>query len=49
MPRQARMKSKTGIYHVMVRGTSQQNIFHEEEDFLRYLELLDLPLLSLLV
>lgn len=41
MPRQARMKSKTGIYHVIVRGISQQNIFHDEEDFMKYLEMLE--------
>ena len=41
MPRQARVKSKTGIYHVIVRGISQQNIFHDEEDFIRFLEMLD--------
>ena len=41
MPRQARIKSKTGIYHVIVRGISQQNIFHDDEDYRRYLDLLD--------
>jgi REP element-mobilizing transposase RayT len=35
------MKSKTGIYHVIVRGIAQQNIFHDEDDFLRYLEMVD--------
>ena len=38
MPRKPREKSATGIYHVIVRGTSQQDIFHEEEDFHKYLE-----------
>lgn len=38
MPRKPRTKSETGIYHVMVRGIGQQDIFYEEEDFLRYLE-----------
>lgn len=38
MPRKPREKSETGIYHVIVRGMGQQNIFHEEDDFQRYLE-----------
>lgn len=33
MPRSARMKSKTGIYHVMFRGINRQNIFEDEEDY----------------
>lgn len=41
MPRLARKKSKTGIYHVMVRGTAQQNIFHDDEDLMKYLQMLD--------
>ena len=32
MPRQARKKSKTGIYHIMMRGINQQIIFEDEED-----------------
>lgn len=38
MPRKPREKSQTGIYHVMVRGIGQQDIFHEEDDFHRYFE-----------
>lgn len=38
MPRKPREKSETGIYHVIVRGIGQQDIFHEEDDFQRYLE-----------
>ncbi|KUP04420.1 transposase [Bacillus coahuilensis p1.1.43] len=41
MPRKARKKSRTGIYHVMIRGINQQMIFEEDEDkyaFLRTLE-----------
>ncbi len=33
MPRQARKKSKTGIYHIMVRGINRQNIFEDDEDY----------------
>jgi len=38
MPRKARVKSATGIYHVIVRGIGQQDIFHEADDFQKYLE-----------
>ena len=38
MPRKAREKCETGIYHVIVRGIGQQDIFHEEDDFQKYLE-----------
>lgn len=27
MPRSARLKSESGIYHVMLRGTDKRNIF----------------------
>ena len=38
VPRKPREKSETGIYHVIVRGIGQQDIFYEEDDFQRYLE-----------
>ena len=38
MPRRAREKSESGIYHVMVRGINRQDIFHDEEDYSQYLE-----------
>jgi len=31
MPRQARKKSASGIYHIMLRGINQQIIFNDEE------------------
>lgn len=40
MPRKARERSKTGIYHIVVRGINKQEIFHDEEDIIRYLETL---------
>ena len=40
MPRQAREKSQSGIYHVMLRGINQQQIFEENEDFERFLYIL---------
>ncbi|QSX06717.1 hypothetical protein JYG23_04505 [Sedimentibacter sp. zth1] len=27
MPRQARVKSSTGIYHIMIRGINKEKIF----------------------
>ncbi|WP_371367001.1 hypothetical protein SRRS_11350 [Sporomusa rhizae] len=41
MPRQAREKSGSGIYHLMVRGINKQNIFEDEEDRKRFLETLE--------
>jgi putative transposase len=32
MPRPARQKSKSGIYHVMLRGINRQTIFHDDKD-----------------
>ena len=32
MPRRAREKSSTGIYHVVLRGINRQIIFEEDED-----------------
>lgn len=40
MPRTARKKSETGIYHVIVRGINRQDIFHDDEDRKRYLNTL---------
>ena len=38
MPRRARQESSTGIYHAMLRGINQQNIFHDREDNLKFLD-----------
>ena len=40
MPRQARKKSKTGIYHIMLRGINGQQIFADNEDYEKLLEIL---------
>jgi len=32
MPRHAREKSCTGIYHIMLRGINRQAIFEDDED-----------------
>lgn len=37
MPRHAREKSGTGIYHIMIRGANKQELFHDDEDRLRFL------------
>lgn len=38
--RKRRVYSKTGIYHVVIRGVNKQNIFFEKEDKLKFLQLL---------
>lgn len=40
MPRQAREKCESHIYHVMLRGVNRQQIFEDEEDCTRFLEIL---------
>lgn len=37
MPRQARQKSEYGIYHIMIRGINKQQIFQENEDYQKFL------------
>ena len=41
MPRRARQQSKTGIYHIMIRGINQQNIFVDNEDNKKFLDTLN--------
>lgn len=38
MPRKAREKSRTGIYHIVLRGINRQSIFEDEEDRLKLIE-----------
>jgi len=40
MPREARKKSRSGIYHVLLRGRDGQDIFHDDEDYARFLDTL---------
>jgi len=40
MPRQARKKSESGIYHIMIRGINRQIIFEDEEDVQVFLKTL---------
>lgn len=37
MPRAARRKSKTGIYHIMLRGVNKQDLFEDDTDRLEFL------------
>ena len=41
MPRVAREKSRSGIYHVMLRGANRQEIFHDDEDCLKFLNIIE--------
>jgi len=38
MPRQARKRSSTGIYHIMLRGIDKRNIFLDNEDRMKFIE-----------
>lgn len=38
MPREPRRKSRSGIYHIMLRGINRQTIFEDDEDKRRFLE-----------
>ncbi len=40
MPRRAREKSKTGIYHIILRGSNKQEIFHDDEDNSKFIDVL---------
>lgn len=40
MPRQARKKSETGVYHVILRGINRQTIFIDDEDRRYFLSIL---------
>ncbi|HHV72898.1 MAG TPA: hypothetical protein GXX38_09895 [Clostridia bacterium] len=40
MPRTARKRAKSGIYHVMLRGINRQNIFEDDEDRRKLLKII---------
>ena len=40
MPRMSRQKSKTGIYHIILRGINKQVIFADNEDRQRFIDIL---------
>ena len=41
MPRKARIKSRTGIYHIIFRGANRQEIFHDDKDCFQLLQTLE--------
>ena len=41
MPRQARKKSNSGIYHIILRGINRQQIFEDSEDYNKFLRVLE--------
>ncbi|MDY3927837.1 MAG: transposase [Clostridia bacterium] len=41
MPRQARKKNKSNIYHIMLRGINRQIIFEVSADYTKFIETLD--------
>ncbi len=40
MARKARLEVEGGLYHVITRGNDRQDIFHDHEDYLKFLSLL---------
>ena len=40
MPRTARVAPKEHVYHVLTRGNNRQDVFEDEDDFRKYLDLL---------
>ena len=40
MPRKARQRSESGIYHIIMRGINRQNIFNEDEDSHKFIQTL---------
>ncbi|MBP2659932.1 MAG: transposase IS200-family protein [Firmicutes bacterium] len=38
MPRQARERSRSGIYHLILRGTNKQTVFENDEDRQKFIE-----------
>ena len=40
MGRKARQKSQTGLYHIVFRGISRQNIFEEDSDYEKLKEII---------
>ena len=41
MARAARMKSQSGIYHIIIRGINRQSIFEEDEDKERFIRIME--------
>jgi REP element-mobilizing transposase RayT len=41
MARQARKRCESGVYHIIMRGINQQDIFYDQEDYQRFLRTLE--------
>ncbi len=41
MPREARQKSKSGVYHIMLRSIRRQDLFHYDKDRIYFLQTLN--------
>ena len=41
MPRKARLKSTSNVYHVVIRGANRQQMFEDRKDYLKYLDILE--------
>ena len=41
MPRYARTQSKSGVYHIMLRGNEKKDIFYNDEDRIRFVDTLN--------
>ena len=39
--RQARQRSESGVYHVILRGINRQDIFYDDDDYQHFLETID--------
>ena len=40
MPRKPRIISETGSYHIMIRGVNKQDLFHDDQDYRKFLKCL---------
>ena len=38
MPRIAKIKSNSGIYHIIMRGINRQTLFEDEEDYMKFIQ-----------
>lgn len=36
-----RVKSRSGINHIMLRGANRQEIFHDDEDCIKFIEVIE--------
>ena len=41
MPRTARIKSESGIYHIIMRGINRQILFKDEENCTKFIQVLE--------